>query len=232
MLSYFSVLLALIAANRTGIHDADSDGFPDAVELSTAAERRSFREWFTWIALQIAYGKLRVGSVDDCASLVATSYREALKRHTFRWARRHGLSAVPPIPDRRHYYYPDVPLIGKRIFRVKTPPIDSDNIAEDFGESATGEYLVKYNLQFVSRDIEDAAPGDILVFYHGNSRMPYHLMIFFRDGLRNMVVYHTGPGGEYRIIPISLLNRHPDPSWHVTETNPSFIGVYRWHILE
>ncbi len=231
MLSYFSVLLTLAAVHGAGIQDADGDGFPDTVELRTVAERHSFREWFTWIALQIAYGKLHAGGVNDCASLVATSYREALKRHTLRWARKHGLSAVPPIPDRRHYYYPNVPLLGKRIFRVK-PPIDTDDITADFGESATGEYLVKYNLQFVSRRIEDAVHGDILVFYHHNSRMPYHLMIFFRDGLRDMVVYHTGPGGEFRIIPISLLNRHPDPSWHVTEENPSFIGVYRWRILE
>ena len=61
----------------------------------------------------------------------------------------------------------------------------------------------------------------------------YHSMVYLGGG---RVVYHTGAsaaeGGEVRLLTLATLMRHPNPAFHPTRSNPSFLGVYRWKILE
>ena len=49
------------------------------------------------------------------------------------------------------------------------------------------------------------------------------------------MVYHTGPigksPGEIRHPTLSQLMNFPDPRWRPLDSNPSFLGVYRWNIL-
>ncbi len=227
MSTFFKVML--IGISLMGVRDVDMDGFPDSAELRTAVERFSFRKWFVWIAVSVADGKIHIGGVHDCASFVSAVYREALKRHNRLWAKQVGASGLPPIPDRRSFYYPDVPLIGKRLFRIQ-PGAFSDT--SQFSESVTGEYLVKFNMVRLGKDTDAAEDGDLIVFYHAGNRMPYHIMIFYRANGRPMVVYHTGPDGDFRIITLRKLMEHPDASWHPAPSNPCFLGVYRWKIME
>ncbi|MCC6262020.1 MAG: DUF1175 family protein, partial [Bryobacterales bacterium] len=37
--------------------------------------------------------------------------------------------------------------------------------------------------------------------------------------------------GEMRRPSLAELFRHPEPRWHPTAANPTFLGVYRWKIL-
>ena len=70
--------------------------------------------------------------------------------------------------------------------------------------------------------------------------MPFHSMIYLgpsqiaRDGAR-YVVYHTGPDGEdpgiIRRLTTDELLHYPEPQWRPVESNPGFLGVYRWNIL-
>ncbi len=224
--TFFSLLLVAVVA----VSDADRDGFPDQAEFRSAAAMESFRKWFVWIASGIADGRLHVSGVRDCASLVAVSYREAMKRHDRSWMRRVGLSKLPPIPDLRPFYYPKVPIIGRRIFRVRPGSFDGD-VDSAFSTAATGEYLLRFNVVNIGRDIRTAQHGDIIGFYHPDSDMPYHLMIFIRTE-KPMLLYHTGPGGEFRLIPVERLMQHVDPDWHPVPSNPYFLGIFRWKILE
>ncbi len=230
-MSIFSKILLILVLSHPNAVDSDGDGFPDSTELLRPSEQLSFRKWFVWIAIQTASGKMSSIQVKDCASFVSACYREALKRHDRLWAKEHGVKQLPPFSDARRYYYPDVPVLGQLIFRKRPPPFTGE-IKSEFSASATGEYLVKYNLSFVGKELENAIPGDILAFYHPTSDMPYHLMIFFRYNGKPMVVYHTGPEGRFKILPVSALSHYPDASWRPVRSNTSFLGVFRWKILE
>ena len=91
-----------------------------------------------------------------------------------------------------------------------------------------------------------------------SSEEPHHTMIYLgssqlEPGPEKWIVYHTGPinladdspqggpagpplratrgTGEIRRVTLAGLQRHPDPRWRPVETNPYFLGVYRWNIL-
>ena len=55
------------------------------------------------------------------------------------------------------------------------------------------------------------------------------------DGHRYLL-YHTGPTGadpgELRRPTVEELMRFPQPEWRPETSNPSFLGVFRWNILE
>ena len=86
---------------------------------------------------------------------------------------------------------------------------------------------------FISRDIADALPGDVL-FYLNDTRSawPYHTMVYAGNRL---TVYHTGPDGDdpgiVKRMTIAQLSAHPNPRWHPVASNPYFLGYYRWRIL-
>ncbi len=56
-----------------------------------------------------------------------------------------------------------------------------------------------------------------------------------RDPLDRRVVYHTGPRagkpGIVKILRLSDLLLHPNSRWHPVESNPYFLGVYRWKFI-
>lgn len=84
--------------------------------------------------------------------------------------------------------------------------------------------------------------GDVLFFLNDREpAWPYHSMILLeenpelRDPLERRVVYHTGPRGTspgiVKILRLSDLAIHPNNRWHPVESNPYYLGVYRWKIL-
>ena len=231
--------------------DRFGDGTPDFLRFTDPADQAAFRRWFTLIA---EYQAIRPraelpAEITDCASLLRFSYREALKRHNDSWFLATGIEAPAPPGEIRAWHYPDTPL-GAALFRVRPgsfEPADATNGA--FAQFADAKTLVERNAYFVSRDVREAQPGDLLFFRQFGQSSPWHSMIVAEAGPQARVVYHTGPDhgspgdpphgrrpvrggpGELRRVLLSELLDYPQPQWRPVAQNPNFLGVYRWNIL-
>ncbi|WP_245667184.1 DUF1175 family protein [Leptospira tipperaryensis] len=205
--------------------DWDEDGFPDLSELRSEEDRQAFRQWFIQIALS-QYLK-ETGSWNlrerDCSGLIRFSYKEALKNHDLSWQKKIGILLDKNIPDVREFQYPDIPSIGINLFR--TGP-------KTFGAFADAESLEQYNTFFVSKNIESGFPGDILFFREdrGNGTN-FHSMILVEENKTNpLLLYHTGSQRGIQLIRAKELHKSnrfsPEPD------NPSFLGMYRFRILD
>ncbi|HNE08773.1 MAG TPA: DUF1175 family protein, partial [Leptospiraceae bacterium] len=144
------------------ISDADEDGFPDAVELSHEDEIR-FRNWFVRIAEAqfIKPNSFWNPNERDCAGLIRYSFREAFKKHDENWYKQSGFSLDKNLPDITSYHYPDIPILGIRIFKQKKG--DSLDL-ESFGTFANAETLFRWNTVFISKNIVESKKGDLLFF--------------------------------------------------------------------
>jgi uncharacterized protein YfaT (DUF1175 family) len=223
--------------------DADNDGIPDAAELSSYAERESFRRWFTLIAEMQFYhlsDQWNPGQ-RDCAGLARFAWREALCRHDRLWFQKMGpgyQAVAPDVTDNA-----GESLLGEKLFRTDFGKYQPGDEVRSFSEFADARTLKNFNTVFVSRDRRQARPGDLLFFYQPwVQKFPYHIMIFLGDqsvapgGANDWVVYHTGssPTGEGTVkkVELSVLDHHPDARWRPLESNRNFIGFYRLKILE
>lgn len=224
--------------------DSDRDGYPDIVEFGDGSGAgNSFRDWFCVIAESQYYqpSDIWYDVHKDCAGLIEFAYREALKLHDKAWARNYRFLTDVNRDDGRGYYYPQVPLIGKRIFRVKGGVFDPDQVQKDFAPGASGSVIRMNCMKLVSRNVKDAKSGDVLFYFHDdNLKMPSHAMIYVKekdssDPLDGYLIYHTGPGytnsGLMKKVLLRDMLRHPDPSWRPSEANTFFLGVYKWKIL-
>jgi uncharacterized protein YfaT (DUF1175 family) len=234
--------------------DRNHNGYPDLLDLTSESDRNAFRRWF----VTIAYGE-RTHIDDrwndrDCAGLLRYCYREALKRHDNAWLKSREWLAVSGIPDVRKYNYPDVPLVGTRVFNAGTRPStperhdsisvrpvgDGSNgsrgthgMLENFSTFAEAARLKDNSLAFISRDVRDALPGDVIFYLNDTeSEWPYHSMIYLGN---EQTIYHTGPDGDrpgiIKQLSFAQLAAHPNPRWHPVAANPYFLGFYRWRIL-
>jgi len=226
--------------------DRDRNGYPDVVDLSSDDDRAAFRRWFVAIALGQLTHLDDQWSDRDCAGLLRYCFREALKRHDNRWlaSRRWLVSAA--IPDVAKYNYPDVPVLGTRVFNAGSAP-ETDAVIvpaeasgtrdrvrlEHFSTFAEASRLKDNSMMFVSRDRAEALAGDVL-FYLNDTRSawPYHTMVYVGG---DRTVYHTGPDGDdpgiVKQMTLAQLAAHPNPRWHPVAENPYFLGFYRWRIL-
>ena len=234
------VARAVIAPSLT---DSVGDGTPDFLRLDDAADQESFRLWFTFLA-EVQYFNspaARPNEIVDCAALIRYAYRESLRRHDSAWAAGAHLPLVLAIPSVRKYSYPHTPL-GVALFRVHAgafTPADINNGA--FAQFADAEAISRFNTFFISRNVGAAEAGDLLFFRRDVADMPYHSMIVIGRSQVSMatnsiyVVYDTGPtsteGGEIKRLTLEELLHYPDPQWQPRATNPFFLGVFRWNIL-
>ncbi len=238
----YSFSIPVIRAN----YDSDNDGFPDSVELEDENDRTNFRKWFCTIALTQYYHPDDKWKDRDCAGFIRFCTREALKKHDNKWLAEKKLLYDINIPDVRKFNYPNLPLLGDKIFRidpVHRDPNDSSEFIKSFSEFAEAKYLLSYNYDFISKDELDVLPGDILFFINDISlEWPYHSMIFLGSDILtekhvgDLVIYHTGTEngkeGIIKKIGLSDLNKHPNKRWHPQKSNPFFLGFYRWKILK
>jgi uncharacterized protein YfaT (DUF1175 family) len=226
---------------RTYLDSGDSfgDGTPDFLRLHDAADKQTFRRWFTFLAESQYYkGKNLPAEIDDCAALARFAYREALREHDAAWAKAMALP-VGGSSGIRQYQYPYTPL-GGALFRVREGRFAASDIEDGaFAEFADVKTLWHYNTHLVSRDLGHALPGDLLLFRH-DGKMPFHAMIFLgrsqtETSHEEFVVYHTGPtgklSGEIRRLSTMELLSYPDARWRPIPSNPGFLGIYRWNIL-
>ncbi len=211
--------------------DIDGDGFPDAAELDTEADRQAFRQWFVRIADSQFLKKSGgwSGAQRDCSGLIRFAYREALKKHDERWQRAAGIVLDKNLPDVQKYNYPAVPMLGTRIFKRAKGPADD---LSTFGAFADTESLAMYNSLPVTRRIAESRRGDLLFFQNtGNREFPFHAMIVAEnEGGRVTIIYHTGKGDVLKRVPASYLDA--SRRFRPAEENVNFLGVYRFHILE
>jgi uncharacterized protein YfaT (DUF1175 family) len=227
--------------------DADRDGFPDAVELTSEEDRDAFRRWFAavaeaqFFALDPAWPAVH----RDCAGLLRFAYKEALRRHDQAWRSHRRYLPDSSMPDVAKYAYPQVPILGDRLFRVAPGPFQKgENIEETFSPTASAKWLVTANAVRIDR--AKAGVGDLLFFEDPEAPgMSFHSMVYLGpadekpaadaepDG---WVVYHTGPEGQasgtVRKVRLSQLLSHPDEKWRPRADNPHFLGFYRWKIVQ
>ncbi len=239
------------AGRAQGWGDRFGDGTPDFLRLTDPADQGAFRRWFVLIAeYQAVRPKTEIPEeITDCASLLRYSYREALKRHNDSWFLATGIDVLALPGEIRAWHYPESPL-GAALFRVRPGSfVAGDETNGAFAQFADAKTLVELNAYFVSRDVRQAQPGDLLFYRQFGQSSPWHSMIVAEVGPRARVVYHTGPDhqvageppqgrrpvpgdpGELRRVLLSELLDHPQPQWRPTARNPNFLGVYRWNIL-
>jgi len=221
--------------------DRYGDGTPDFLRLEEA-DREAFRRWFTFLAeMPFVQPPERVpAEVNDCGALLRFAYREALREHTSLRANELLLEGTPPGPSVQKYQYPYTPL-GANLFRVQPGRFRADDTAGGaFAQFADAETLRQLNAHFVSRDLSQARPGDLLFYRQLSQDLPYHAMVFLgrshlEEGGEQYIVYHTGPlgkeKGEIRRPSVKELMNHPSPRWRPLPGNRNFLGVYRWNIL-
>lgn len=234
--------------------DRFGDGTPDFLRLDTESDRDAFRGWFTLVAEFQALrpaGQLPA-EISDCAALLRYSYRNALRVHNQAWVVETQIVAPAAPPPVAKYHYPDTPM-GAGLFRVRPgPALPQDAGDGAFAEFADARTLRAFNTYFVSRNVRDARPGDLLFYRQLVEDEPYHSMIFVgrsewlpQDAApagpaapawdNAIVVYDTGPvgnaPGQMRRVRLAELLAHPSPRWRPVPGNSNFLGVFRWTIL-
>ncbi len=159
----------------------------------------------------------------DCAGLIRFVYKEAIKKRTIK--QRNNLK----LPEKLNF--PGVSNAVRNIFPF-FPDIWKIS-ATHYSSFADAENLVMFNFDYVSKNINDLMPGDLLVFNKNNSSLePWHLMLYVgKEYNKPLAIYHNGDKGKYakiRIVSINDLSNSPDPQWMPNHNNPFFMGIYKW----
>lgn len=169
----------------------------------------------------------------DCSGLLRYAFIKALKPKTAAW-RRSLPGRFGALPSTHLALYP-MPYISRSVFRRAPGSYRLTDVAEGklVGEASAYE-LMRYSSVYLGKDARAAVRGDLLFFVHPlASGSAYHSMVYLGNG---RVVYHTGlspgAGGRVKLVTLSALRQHPDPSWSPEAKNPSFLGFYRWKIVD
>ena len=225
--------------------DADSDGIPDSAELQSYSDRENFRRWFTLISEAQFYRLTPDWNTDqrDCAGLVRFAWREALRKHDRLWFQKMGPGYDVVASDVGRYNLDNGPL-GEKLFRINFGSYKDGDLSNGyFSEFADARSLKNFNTRFISRDRQQARPGDLLFFHQPwVQKFPYHVMIYLGDSKvtaedsADWVVYHTGASptddGAVKKVRLSVLDQHPNRRWRPVENNSNFLGFYRLKILD
>ncbi len=183
----------------------------------TPSQSQLFRRWFiTIVDAQLRKGPNPRWQQQDCAGLVRFAANEALKIHDAKWQKNNGFNPVN-LPAEL-IITEEQRLLAQRWH---------------IGQGATGAYaraiiLVQHNTELVSRDINQAQPGDLLFFDQGDEQ---HLMVW----MGHFIAYHTGSptaaDNGLRAVTLQQLMHWPDTRWIPDASNPNFSGIYRLGFL-
>jgi uncharacterized protein YfaT (DUF1175 family) len=207
---------AQAAANATVPAAAAAPADASAAPVLDAEQSRRLREWMTLlIHAQIDRGPTPRWTHRDCAGLVRFAVAESLREHDLTWRRANGLLGTP-LP-------PDVDPAAAQALRHAWRRVDGSRHA-----FVGALELVQENTRFVSRELSQAAAGDLLFFDMGDDQ---HLMIW----MGRYLAYHTGradaaDNGLRALRPAQLLGWR-DTRWRPAADNPNFAGVYRLSFL-
>ena len=220
-------------ADTRAANDADSDGYPDVLELR-GGDRVAFNEWFARIAESQFYGLSSDWAPQerDCSGLLRYAFKNALMPHDATWRAKFKFLPRGKIGQVGAYSWP-MPLIRYAAYRITTGRYEPSDLREGrLLAWASAKYLANFSSEFVTKDWRQAQRGDLVFFLRPNLGS-YHSMVYLGKG---MVVYHNGEsaehGGEVRLLSLETLSKHPDRAFHVDVRNPNFLGFYRWKILQ
>ena len=190
---------------------------PSAARLDPA-QSGIFRMWMSRIIKeQLRQGPTPRWTHRDCAGLVRFAVHETLRKHDARWLKANGMDNAGLPPELN--LTPGQAALGSRWAQT--------------GGGAGAAYvsaigLVQENCVFVSRDVNQARPGDLLFFDQGDDQ---HLMVW----MDSYVAYHTGTvlrrDSGLRAVTVGELMNWTDTRWQPKTDNPNFIGVYRLSFL-
>ncbi|MDB5847156.1 MAG: tat pathway signal sequence [Rhodoferax sp.] len=175
-----------------------------------------FRDWMTLLVhAQIDRGPTPRWTHRDCAGLVRFCVGEALRPHDVAWRGANGLLGRRLPPD--------------LATEAAAPLRHAWRRADGSRDAYVGALeLVQENTTFVSRQLTQAALGDMLFFDQGDEQ---HLMVW----MGNYIAYHTGhvePGDNgLRAVRAAQLLAWSDTRWRPSDANPNFAGVYRLAFL-
>ncbi len=209
--------LALASAARALV---PGQAVPDADAL-TPEQSAVFRAWFVRIVdQQIRRGPTPRWTQRDCAGLVRFAAMEALREHDARWLAANGMNGAADASR----LPPELRLSAQqRTLAQRWSRIDGS-----VGAYASAIALIQRNSRFVSRDVNQALPGDLLFFDQGDDQ---HLMIW----LDRYIAYHTGTvtptDSGLRAVAVSDLMQWKDSRWQPFDGNPNFVGVFRFAFL-
>jgi uncharacterized protein YfaT (DUF1175 family) len=87
---------------------------------------------------------------------------------------------------------------------------------------------------FVSRESEQAQPGDLLLYRRTD--LPSHLMVYIGKSQvlpspKRWVIYLTAQPKQIHKVCLDTLREDPNPEWHPDPDNPDFLGVWRLDLL-
>lgn len=192
----------------------------DPVALSPS-QSSVFRAWFTYIVdQQMRAGPTPRWTQRDCAGLVRFAVGETLRIHDMAWLRANGMSGgedLSRLPPALHL------TAAQRNIAQRWKEIDGS-----VGAYAPAIALIQGNSRFISKDVNQALPVDLLFFDQGDDQ---HLMIW----LNNYVAYHTGTvrpdDNGLRAVSVADLMRWNDSRWWPIDGNPNFVGVFRLAFL-
>ena len=239
---------AKLSPRTPDLGDRYADGTPNFLRLDSPSDQDAFRRRFVLIAefQALRPDKDLPKEINDCATLLRYSYRNALRGRDDTWEIENRVKPPSALPSIEKYRYPATPL-GPEIFRVRSGRFLPTDINDgSFAEFADAKTLKNFNAHFVSKDVRFAQPGDLLFYRQLEQSDSFHSMIFIGPGewasensghenAIKYVVYHTGPDGkdpgEMRRMRLTDLLNHPSPKWRPVPGNNNFLGVYRWNIL-
>ncbi len=238
-MKFWCLILVVCALSSIGIvaapnvTDSDQDGYPDVLELR-GKDVLAFNDWFASVSESQYYGLSSDWAARDrdCAGLLRYAFVNALMPHDASWLKK--FKYLPPAiqADVQSYQFP-VPLIRKSVFRDAPGSYQKDDVMTGKLVGRVGaKYLVNYSMDFATKDIRAAKRGDMLIFIRPKLNS-YHTMVYLGN---SRIVYHTGGDGEWsgevRLLRFETIMKHPDAAFHPVPSNPSFLGFYRWKILQ
>lgn len=181
-------------------------------------QSEAFRLWFMRIITeQFRQGPSPRWVQRDCAGLIRFAAYEAFKQHDGHWLQANGISS--------EHLPPEVNLLPKQQILM--------NSWEQIGTSERSAYasaitIIQENSRFVSKDMNQVLPGDLLFFDQGEDQ---HLMVW----MGSYIAYHTGRPSEretgLRRVTLHEFMNWKDTRWRPIIDNPNFIGIFRLSFL-
>lgn len=195
-----------------------SGALPAVAEVALdEAQSAAFRAWFVRIVgEQLRQGPSPRWTQQDCAGLVRFAVNETLRTHDHDWLKANGVS--------NRYLPPELQLtLEQKTLRNRWKQFDGGS-----GPFVTAIGLIQDNSRFVSKDINQANPGDLLFFDQGEDQ---HLMIW----TGSYIAYHRGSATQHdhglRAVSVNQLLNWKDTRWQPRIDNPNFIGIFRFSFL-
>lgn len=172
-------------------------------------QEASFRGWFTRIVWeQFHFRPNQRWTHRDCAGLVRFALKESFISHDRAWKHTNSISPMLTPPE------------------VDLGP-EQKKLLPAWTYDRAIQVVQKYT-RFISKDVNQARPGDLLFYDFGETQ---HLMI----SMGPYLAYHNGSATKkdngLRKQSIDHLMKWKDTRWRPLEHNPNFIGIFRFLFL-